>query len=85
MAFANRNLAVLAYANGFTLWHYITPDADVEAANYFDEASNMLRVGDMVIANTDMASTPTTSLLTVSANAEGEVTIANLVPEQQAS
>jgi len=53
--FKARNLSVLAYANGFTLWHYITPDfaADVDTAGYFADARDMLRIGDIIIANTN--------------------------------
>ena len=41
MAFAIRNLSVLAYANGFTLWHYKAGKDrldDVAARNFFAEA-----------------------------------------------
>ena len=52
MAFAIRNLSVLAYANGFTLWHYkaerLTLAAAAEA-DYFADAADMLAVGDMVM------------------------------------
>jgi hypothetical protein len=53
--FKARNLSVLAYANGFTLWHYITPDAatDVDTLNYFEPARDMLRAGDIMFANTN--------------------------------
>jgi hypothetical protein len=27
MAYVSKNLSVLAYTNGFSLWHYTTPDA----------------------------------------------------------
>lgn len=30
MAFKNRNFSVLAYANGFTLWHYATNEDTLE-------------------------------------------------------
>lgn len=30
MAFQSRNLSVLAYANGFTLWHYVSSEDMVE-------------------------------------------------------
>ena len=55
MAFNSSNLSVLNYANGFTLWHYTTPDParDVEAQGYFDAAEEMVRVGDMILANVD--------------------------------
>jgi hypothetical protein len=51
MAFAIRNLSVLAYANGFTLWHYKTSDAraSVETPGYFSEAADMLASGDMMM------------------------------------
>ena len=54
MAFKSRELSVLAYANGFTLWHYRTEDAPetvVDVAGYFDSACDMLRGGDQIIVN----------------------------------
>ena len=53
MAYNPHNLSVLAYANGFTLWHYITTDdaAEVSTAGYFSSAADMLRIGDMIITN----------------------------------
>lgn len=56
MAFALRNLSVLAYANGFTLWHYkagMDQRSKLTAKNFFDEAKDMLTDGDLVIANTN--------------------------------
>ncbi len=54
MTFAIRNLSVLAYANGFTLWHY-RADAGglppVAAAGFFDPAADMLVTGDMVLVS----------------------------------
>ena len=38
MSFAARDLSVLAYANGFTLWHFTTTDASVATLGYFDTA-----------------------------------------------
>jgi hypothetical protein len=51
MAFAIRNLSVLAYAQGFTLWHYKAgPDRLAESGDgYFDSAADMLAAGDMVM------------------------------------
>jgi hypothetical protein len=54
MAFAIRNLSVLAYANGFTLWHYKSgkdPLQDIAAANYMADAADMLTAGDMVMVS----------------------------------
>ena len=39
MAFQTKDLSVLAYANGFTLWHYTTG------------AHAMLRAGDIILSN----------------------------------
>ena len=38
MAFQNKNLSVIAYANGFTLWHYAAKEAmsTISAAGYLD-------------------------------------------------
>jgi hypothetical protein len=52
MAFSLRNLSVLAYANGFTLWHYKSgqdPLAQASAAGYFADAADLLAPGDMVM------------------------------------
>ena len=54
MSFAIRNLSVLAYANGFTLWHYRS-DSDalpaVQNPGYFDEAVDLLGSGDMLLVS----------------------------------
>lgn len=48
------DLSVLAYANGFTFWHYRTgdPSAALAETGYFAAAADMLRPGDMLLANT---------------------------------
>lgn len=80
MAYLSKNLSVLAYANGFTLWHYTTIDtaADVDTAGYFNSASDMLRVGDMVMANTDTDGSPAAGIFLVNANSSGTVDVADL-------
>jgi hypothetical protein len=81
MAFLLKNMSVLAYANGFTLWHYRTPDAasDVIAAGYFDPAAGMLHVGDIVLTNAGADTpTPETGLLAVAAVANAVVLVASL-------
>jgi hypothetical protein len=53
MPFSHDRLSVVAYADGFTLWHYRgAPDtrATIGAIGYFTPASHMLRAGDLVIA-----------------------------------
>ena len=53
MAFDASNLSALAYANGFTQWHYKTSDSwkAVSKQGYFDSASFYMKPGDMVIIN----------------------------------
>jgi hypothetical protein len=54
MAFAIRNLSVLAYAQGFTLWHYKGGAATLEQAGthgFFDDASDMLEPGDIMMVS----------------------------------
>jgi len=80
MAFQSRDLSVLAYANGFTLWHYTTIDTalTVDTAGYFNAATDMVRVGDMVMANTDTDGAPSSGLYLVNANAGGIVDVADM-------
>ncbi|MBP7337368.1 hypothetical protein [Niveispirillum sp.] len=80
MSYLPRDLSVLAYANGFTLWHYSTPDAHtaVRAAGYFNAASHMLRLGDMILANTGVGGTPVSGIFLVNANAGGTVDTADV-------
>jgi hypothetical protein len=52
MAFAIRNLSVLAYAQGFTLWHYKGAPGtltDATTPGFFAGACDMLAAGDMVM------------------------------------
>lgn len=54
MAFVPNNLAVLAYAAGFTLWSYATAEdgmAAVQAPGYFDDARAHLRPDDLILLN----------------------------------
>ena len=55
MAFRLFKLNCLAYANGFTLWHYRSSDslADLidKAHDYFGPAGNMLQVGDRIMVS----------------------------------
>lgn len=54
MAFAIRNLSVLAYANGFTLWHYKAGADRLDAAaaeDFFADAADMLAPGDIMMVS----------------------------------
>lgn len=80
MAYLSKDLSVLAYANGFTLWHYTTTDpaATVDSAGYFNAAADMLRGGDMIIANVDSGGTASAGLFLVSQAAAGGVDVSDL-------
>lgn len=77
MAYQSKDLSVLAYANGFTLWHYTTADSatTVDTIGYFNAASTMLRVGDIIVANVDTAATLKGGMFLVSTNAGGVVDV----------
>ena len=53
MSFMHRNMSVLAYANGFTLWHYKSPSDTVEFMSndqgYFNTCSTSLSAGDLLM------------------------------------
>lgn len=54
MTLSLRNLSVLAYANGFTLWHYRTGGQALSAlddAGFFGPASDLIAAGDIVMAS----------------------------------
>jgi hypothetical protein len=81
MAYKAENLSVLSYANGFTLWHYRTEDAAtvVDNSGYFNVASKMLRIGDFIMLNAGLGTSPTHGMLVVVANAGGVVDLSNMV------
>lgn len=52
--FLNKNMSVVAYANGFTLWHYVSREdslENIEWAGYFDKIVTLMGIGDIVIIN----------------------------------
>lgn len=53
MAFQNKNLSVIAYANGFTLWHYVANEtlATITASGYFNAVKTLMNTADVVIIN----------------------------------
>ena len=83
MAFKSNDLSVLAYEKGFTLWHYTTTDslADVDNDGYFNDASEMLRSGDIVLANVDTTGgVPQAGFFLVTVTPPGSVNVANMTP-----
>ena len=77
MAFSSANLTQLAHGNGFALWHYTSSDAiaTVNTAAYFNDASDMLSVRDVIICVD--SNTPTTDIVSVLSNASGVVDVSN--------
>ena len=80
MSFCARELSVLAYANGFTLWHYRTDDGfDAllagNEAGYFTPARELLRPGDQIIVNLLEASGPAVVNLAVAAGGDGAIAV----------
>ena len=75
MSFTANDLSVLAYANNFTLWHYVTTDNSVTSGGYFNNAASMMNVNDLIIANVDTDGTPATKFYIVTANTGSAVTI----------
>ena len=54
MAFQNSDLSVIAYANGFTLWHYATSKDTMEkvlSAKYFGGVSTLFHDNDIMLIN----------------------------------
>ncbi|MBQ8294118.1 MAG: hypothetical protein IJX89_01905 [Alphaproteobacteria bacterium] len=53
MAFQNKNLSVIAYANGFTLWHYSASEtlSTIAANGYFNDVKTLMNIGDIIIIN----------------------------------
>ena len=77
MAFTASSLTRLAGASGVSLWHYSTADtlADVNTAGYFNSASNMLNINDVIMAVTETGGTPVVSHTYVNANSSGTVDV----------
>lgn len=86
MPFLSKDLSVLSYTNGFTLWHYKTVDlqTEVDADGYFNLASDMVRFGDVVMTNTDTEGTPSFGIYLVNANAAGNVGVVNMTASPDA-
>lgn len=53
MAFQNKNLAVIAYASGWTMWHYRGTEtlAEITKDGFFDKVFRLAATGDMIILN----------------------------------
>ncbi|MBR1545112.1 MAG: hypothetical protein IJ638_04170 [Alphaproteobacteria bacterium] len=81
MSMNSKNLSVLAYANGFTLWHYKTEDAKatVLVSGYFNDVANIFNVGDLIVVSSSINDTMETNIFVVSGIASGVVSVSNIV------
>ncbi len=70
MTFKASDLSVLACANNFTLWHYVTTDklSTLIEDNYFNKVSDMLRPNDLLMVNADIDGEPETKFIVVTGN-----------------
>jgi hypothetical protein len=76
MSLTISDLSVLAYANNFTLWHYKTTETAVTGTGYFNNASDMMNVNDLIIVNLDTDGSPSTKFYIVTGISSGVVTVA---------
>lgn len=55
MKFENKNLSVIAYASGWTLWHYRADDTELKQIvadqRFFSKVYHLSATGDIVIIN----------------------------------
>lgn len=75
--FKIRELGVVGYANGFTLWCYNAREDDmaaVDGVDYFNVAADMLAVGDVIIVRVDVGSAMRSVVV-----ADGRAVIARLL------
>ena len=75
MAFQNKNLSVIAYANGFTLWHYKENAtlATITASGYFSSVKTLMNSGDIILINGSNGTT-----IKVISISEGVITVGAL-------
>lgn len=56
MSFKNKDMSVIAYANGWTMWHYKTSQDTlqdiVDNREYFSNLYTLMNVGDVVYMET---------------------------------
>ena len=68
MTVSVNNIAVIAYANGFTIWHYKTTENKntLLSDGYFSTMKNSFMKGDIIIAITETSSDAKANMLLVS-------------------
>jgi D-arabinose 5-phosphate isomerase GutQ len=77
MAYTPASLTRLAGASGVSLWHYSTEDtvATVNTSGYFNDATAMLRLNDVILCISSTGGTPVVSQLYVNSNSSGVVDV----------
>lgn len=71
MALNLQHLSVLAFANGFTLWHYKSVDDDPRKDGFFNNAHDMMQKNDIIFALSDFYK----GVLIVHENKNGNVVV----------
>lgn len=84
MAFSKDNLMLVAGSkagNAPQMWTYKTNDLGtaVDGSGYFNSASSVLKVGDLIYVHADADTTPTYGLHIVTGNSAGVVDVTNAV------
>ncbi len=81
--FDANNLNIMCQANGYTQWHYITgaTNEQVLAKGYFDNAHQVLRKGDTIIAIVNLNNALEVRQYYIKSNVEGAVAIAPIKGE----
>jgi len=84
MSYKLENLSVLAYSNNFTQWHYKSEDGikSILGKDYFNDATDMLRVGDMIIVNSGIDATLGNNIIFVMENNDGVIETQNLLGKE---
>lgn len=79
MAFSASGLTNLATASGVNLWNYTTADAiaDVNTADYFLDAIDMIRANDVMIIVSSTGGTPVVSHAYCNSNTGTAIDIVN--------
>lgn len=77
MAYASSGLTRMSGGGGYNVWFYASADAiaDVNTEGYFNDASTMMNVGDIVFVYD--SATPTVNIATVLSNTGGIVDISD--------
>ena len=79
------NLPVMAYANGFTQWHYTTEDDNIESVGYWNGAVDLLVKNDWIQLQSNTGGQVKHSLYVVSYNDGSTVQVSEMLTVQVAA